>query len=85
MVFRFSNGADPRFLTEVYGTTSREQWSGVVKPARAAIRQWRVKVLGASRGNNCAWSSMAMWEKSVLYGFHRSLNIIVINLIFRSY
>lgn len=55
MVFRFSNGADPRFLTEVYGTTSREQWSGVVKPARAAIRQWRVKVLGVLRGNNCAW------------------------------
>lgn len=26
-----------------------------MKPARAAIRQWRVKVLGASRGNNCAW------------------------------
>lgn len=92
MVFRFSNGADPRFLTEVYGTTSREQWSGVVKPARVAMRQWRVKVLGVSRGNNCVWkcNGVVGKERIILfpplfeYNYHKSDFSLVLGVRSRS-
>lgn len=80
MVFRFSSGADRRFLTDRTApphpvTMDR---SCETRAHFSVIQQWRVKVLRVSRdANNCAWKCKGEIGKTVKLFYRHGLNIII--------